>query len=263
MGNSDESKTLYINGLKIKEVSEVKFLGVIIDNKLNWSAHVKYLTKKLRSAAAILCRIRHWIPKDNYTNIYHALFESHLTYGITVWGGIPETWMDKIFVIQKHCIRVLFGDLNMYLDKFCTCLRVRPLYTGRDSQKLGKSFFCKEHTKRLFNQNDILAVRNLHTYHCCVEIFKIMKFRIPINLYETLNISHRNNSMLLITPSPSCHFSYIGPKTWNTAYKKILDDSEQDLTTTVALVKNSLKHLLIKNQKVHEENEWRPANFEL
>ena len=69
--------------------------------------------------------------------------------------------------------------------------------------------------------------------------------------------------MLLITPSPSCHFSYTGPKTWNNAYKKILADSEQDLTTKVSFVKNSLKKLLIKNQKRHEENEWRPANFEL
>ena len=85
VGNSDESNTIYINNKPIKEVDEVKFLGVIIDNNLNWSAHIKYLVKKLRSAAATLSRIRHWIPKDNYLTIYHALFESHLTYGITVW----------------------------------------------------------------------------------------------------------------------------------------------------------------------------------
>ena len=98
-GNSDESKTLYINGVKIKEVSEVKFLGVIIDNKLNWSAHVKYLTKKLRSAAAVLCRIRHWVPKDNYANIYHALFESHLT-----WSrfGLFAPFLPNFIVIMNE-----------------------------------------------------------------------------------------------------------------------------------------------------------------
>ena len=205
VGNSDESKTLYINNVKIKEVTELKFLGVIIDNKLSWIPHVKYLVKKLRSAAAALCRIRHWIPKDKYLTVYHALFESHLSYGITVWGGVSKTWMDQVFKIQKHCIRVLFGDLDMYLDKSRTCARVRP-YSGRGSQKLGNEYYCKEHTKKLFNLHNVLAVGNLHLYNCCIEIFKIMKFRNPINLFESLHISQRNNSMLLITPSPSSQF---------------------------------------------------------
>ena len=104
------------------------------------------------------------------SNIYHALFESHLTYGITIWGGVPKVQLDDIFKIQKHCVRVLFGDLEEYLNKSCTCVRARP-YTGRGSQKLGKEYYCKEHTKPLFNNNDLLAVRNLHTYHCCIEIF--------------------------------------------------------------------------------------------
>ena len=219
VGNSDESKTLYINNKPIKEVTEAKFLGVVLDNQLNWIPHAKTLVKKLRSAAAALCRIRHWIPKEKFLTVYHALFESHLTYGITVWGGIKKAWMDKIFKIQKHCVRVLFGDLEMYLEKSRTCVRARPYIGNVSSLKLGKEYFCKEHTKRLFNEQGILAVRNLHLYNCCIEIFKIMKFRNPINLYETLNISQRNNSMLLLTPIPSQQFSYLGPKTWNSVYK--------------------------------------------
>ncbi len=100
-GNSDESNAIYLNSTPIKEVEEVKFLGVIIDRNLNWSAHVNYLVKKLRSATAIICRIRHCIPKENYLIIYHALFESHLTYGITVWGGIPSATMEKLFYYSK------------------------------------------------------------------------------------------------------------------------------------------------------------------
>ena len=260
VGNSDESKTLYINNTPIKEVTEAKFLGIVLDNQLNWVPHAKHLIKKLRSAAAALCRIRHWIPKEKYLTVYHALFESHLTYGITVWGGTSKAWMDEVFKIQKHCVRVLFGDLDTYLDKSRTCVRVRP-YTGKDSQKLGKEYFIKEHTKKLFNEHNILAVRNLHIYYCCIEMFKIMKFRNPINLFETLQISQRNNSMLLITPTPSSQFSYLGPKTWNSAYKKILTDSEQDLTTKVSTVKILMKQFLMKIQKEHDENEWLPANY--
>jgi len=263
VGNSDESKTLYINNKPIKEVTEAKFLGVVLDNQLNWIPHAKTLVKKLRSAAAALCRIRHWIPKEKFLTVYHALFESHLTYGITVWGGIKKAWMDKIFKIQKHCVRVLFGDLEMYLEKSRTCVRARPYIDNVSSLKLGKEYFCKEHTKKLFNKHRILAVRNLHLYNCCVEIYKIMKFRNPINLYETLNISQRNNSMLLLTQIPSQQFSYLGPKTWNSVYKKIFEFSEQDLTTKVSFVKTAMKSLLLGIQKDENENEWLRTNYSL
>ena len=149
VSNSHKTKSIYINGKPLKEVSEIKFLGVVINNKLSWSPHIEYLTEKLRSAAAMLSRIRHWIPAEHYLKLYHALFESHLIYGITVWGGVSKTKMDKIFTIQKHCVRILFGDYVAYKDKFCTCARTRT----RENQKLGAEFFSREHTKPLFNIN--------------------------------------------------------------------------------------------------------------
>ena len=38
---------LKINGHKLKKVDKVKFLGVIIDDKLNWEAHIEHLKAKL------------------------------------------------------------------------------------------------------------------------------------------------------------------------------------------------------------------------
>ena len=160
VSNSDIRTAIFINGQPIKKVSEIKFLGVIIDEKLNWSAHIQYLIKKLRSATAMLSRIRHWVPVEHYIKLYHALFVSHLTYGISVWGGVPKSQMDEIFTIQKHCIRILFGDYQAYIDKFSTCARVRPY----NDQKLGPNFFRREHTKPLFNQNELLVVHNSYYY---------------------------------------------------------------------------------------------------
>ena len=36
----------FIAGNRIMEVTETKFLGVIIDYKLNWSPHITYISKK-------------------------------------------------------------------------------------------------------------------------------------------------------------------------------------------------------------------------
>ena len=44
-----ENNTISINGYKIKQVACIKFLGVILDENLNWYPHVEYLCKKLRS----------------------------------------------------------------------------------------------------------------------------------------------------------------------------------------------------------------------
>ena len=38
---------LLIDGNRISDINETKFLGVIIDNKLNWSPHVKYISKTI------------------------------------------------------------------------------------------------------------------------------------------------------------------------------------------------------------------------
>ena len=124
---NDKSRAIFINGQKITKVNHAKFLGVVIDEKLSWDDHIQYLIKKLRSIIGALCRIRHSIPVGLYKKIYGALFESHLTYGITVWGvALKDKPIDKLFITQKHCVRILFGDYEAYMNKLSTCARTRP-----------------------------------------------------------------------------------------------------------------------------------------
>ena len=74
--------------------------------------------------------MRHNIHKEYYKSLYFALFESHMTYYITVFGHANKKCVQKLFKVQKHCIRILFGDLD-------------------------------EHTKPLFHKLGILAFKNL------------------------------------------------------------------------------------------------------
>ena len=160
---NDQSRAIFINGVKISKVSSTKFLGVVIDEELNWGPHLQYLTKKARSITGAICRIRKSIPTDLYLKLYNALFESHLSYGISVWGvAIKEKSDDKLFIAQKHCVRILFGDLNAYLEKQSTCARTRPY----NFQRLGAEYYKKEHTKPIFNRLKILTVQSLFKYHC-------------------------------------------------------------------------------------------------
>ena len=163
--SSEIDYTLQINGTIIPEVQETKFLGVIIDNKLSWIPHINKLHKKLKSASGLLKRISSNIPKEYYKSLYYALFESHMSYCISVFGHVCQTHSEKLFTVQKHCMRILFGNKQVYLEKFKTCCRTRPF----DMKKLGAKFYEREHTKPLFHKNGILTYKNLYNYRVCIE----------------------------------------------------------------------------------------------
>ena len=106
----DDTLNLILGQSTIKQVNETKFLGVNIDDKLSWQPHIKYLNTKLKCEIGKLNAIRNLIPPELYKNLYHTLFESHLCYGITAWGGVSNSVIEPIFITQKKCIRVMFGD---------------------------------------------------------------------------------------------------------------------------------------------------------
>ena len=180
MHGQSDPLTIDLNGLNLEKVSSTKFLGVTIDENLNWYSHLSKLTKKLASCSGMLNRIRDNIPCELHKDLYHTLFESHLTYGITVWGGVAVSKIDPLFKAQKRCVRIMFGDKEAYLNKFKTSARSRTI----NNQKLGPDFYQKEHTKPLFRKHQIMTVFNLYLYHLINDVFKILKFRTPISIYS-------------------------------------------------------------------------------
>ena len=100
-----DNAVLNLNRNEVKEVSETKFLGVTIDNQLYWVPHLNNLVKKLKCCSGQINRISNLIPKDLYQSIFHTLFESRLSYGITVWEGISSAKLRPLFSI--HCTKTL------------------------------------------------------------------------------------------------------------------------------------------------------------
>ena len=99
---SDLDLNLTLDSTPIKRTKAAKFLGVIIDEQLTWEAHMINLKRKLNYASATLCRIRDSIPEKLHLDLYHTLFESHLSYCISVWGNATSFLTDKIWLAQKH-----------------------------------------------------------------------------------------------------------------------------------------------------------------
>ena len=248
---------LRISGKIIEEVDSTKFLGVTIDKHLTWQAHCESLHKKLKSATGILKRIRPNIPKECYKTLYHTLFESHLSYCITVFGNANKNFINKLFITQKHCLRILFGDLEAYLDKFNTSCRVRSL----ESQILGSSFYCREHTKPLFKDNLIMTVHNLVIYHTCLETLKIVQNHSPSSLYSAITLSDRNNGNLMLYTRDISYFAEQRVGIWNRCVNSTIKHLPPAFVK-LSLFKNVIKRKILEAQSAHDSIEWYPSlNF--
>ena len=97
VSNNKLNRILVIGDSQIPEVDSVKFLGVTFDRGLSWDKHTENLYKRLKCAIAVIKRIKPCITEENFKTLYYTLFESHLLYGISAWGGICHRRLEKVF----------------------------------------------------------------------------------------------------------------------------------------------------------------------
>ena len=115
--NLSESKnfnfTLRLNNKTLHESHHVKYLGILIDYKLNWNSHINELTKTLGRAIGLLSKIRHFVTSSTLKHLYHSLFNSHLSYGCILWSSATDAQLDRIRKLQKRAIRTItFSGYN-------------------------------------------------------------------------------------------------------------------------------------------------------
>ena len=100
--NYQESFLLRINGQSLEQVKSTKFLGVHIENALNWECHINDLCKKLSPACFALYRLRTVTNRNILLSYYYAKFYSRIVYGIIFWGG--SYFSNRVFKMQKKTV---------------------------------------------------------------------------------------------------------------------------------------------------------------
>ena len=97
------------NQIKIQEVKETKFLGVIIDNKLKWSAHIMYISKKTAKGIGILLKSRKGFDNDTLLSLYHTFVCPYLHYCIHIRGKAYNTHLNDLVVLQNKAMCIISG----------------------------------------------------------------------------------------------------------------------------------------------------------
>ena len=121
---------LHINNFKLQRVNFTKFLGVIIDSKLNWKMHIDKINNKVSKSVGVICKLRHILPHDHVRNLYHTLVEPYFLYCILVWAGPVKTGkLDKLLRLQKKFVRlILFQPYGAHSKNLFSLLRIRTIY---------------------------------------------------------------------------------------------------------------------------------------
>lgn len=157
----------------VYRVNEFKYLGVLIDAKLNWKSQVESLKSKLLLVARKMYVLRIFCPKYLLRIVYCALVESLLQYGLTCWGGACQTTLRSVFVRQKHIIRIMSfkarQDASWPIFQALELLPLQHLYVF----KVLKLFF-------IISGNDYVNLADYNLRSNFQFMKKIPKFRLDL-----------------------------------------------------------------------------------
>ena len=99
--------TLKLNGTTLYESNKIKYLGIIMDDRLTWKHHITELSKKISKSIGIIFKMKNLCPQRISVSLYHSLVHSHLSYGACVWGKADNIYLNKIRVLQKKVVRII------------------------------------------------------------------------------------------------------------------------------------------------------------
>lgn len=103
------SKSLVIDNVTIQMVKETKFLGMIIDEHLNFGAHITNIKQKVSRGLGVLFKAKRYVHECTLLTLYYAFIYPYYTYCITIWGNTYSTYLDSLFKLQKRAVRIISG----------------------------------------------------------------------------------------------------------------------------------------------------------
>ena len=96
---------IILNGLRLEYQHSTKYVGLILDEHLNFKVHIDTLNARLRRANNLLSICRHYVPKEILHQIYYGQFHSHLSYGCQIWTTAND--LQSTIVLQRKALRII------------------------------------------------------------------------------------------------------------------------------------------------------------
>ena len=91
-----------VNNERILISSNTKYLGVVIDEDLNWKEHVQQMCNGLKGMFSVFYNIRRYLSVEHVKTIYYTLIYSKIKYGLAVYGAANSGVINSIQTLQNQ-----------------------------------------------------------------------------------------------------------------------------------------------------------------
>ena len=187
-----------IGKTNIEQVNEIKYLGVIFNEKLSWKSHIQHVCSKLSNGSWALLKLRNYVDTTTLKTVYYALIYSYLQYCVSTWGLALTTALDPLVRIHKRIIRIITNSpflsyTNLLFQKL-NFLKIKDIV----KLEMAKTMFC-------FNKN---SAKNVSQTIVSRPITQKHHYKTRLAAQQNY-FQHRKRTEL-----GKKTFSYIGPKIW-------------------------------------------------
>jgi hypothetical protein len=93
--------------MQVENMLNIKFLGLNIDNHLNWN-NTDQMIPNLSKACHAVRSMFHLGNITPITSVYFAYFHFLMVYRIICWGNLFKS--GKIFTLQKKIVTIMVGE---------------------------------------------------------------------------------------------------------------------------------------------------------
>ena len=129
--NKIDHPGILFNNTPVKKVEEHKHLGLVLDSKLSFSAHIKAAITKSRRGIGLLRYLSKYLPRHTLNELYKLYVRPHLDYGDVIYhipakvcelsGNITlPSLMEKLQSVQYSAALAVSGAFFFYSFKKTT-----------------------------------------------------------------------------------------------------------------------------------------------
>ena len=155
---------LVLGDKPIKRVKNTKFLGMWVDEHLDWKQHIRNLVSKLKCGLGMLQRSCTLLSPYAKKLLYFGQVHSHLTYGIGVWGlMLSSNLKTELINVQNKCVKLI-------------------------DTKVPK--------ERVYKSMKILKLTALIELEQCKIGYKLCHSLLPVSLARLMTLDHKDSTMV-------------------------------------------------------------------
>ena len=111
-GDSGDEAKVSIHGVDLENVTSYKYLGIQLDQRLNYNMQTDHAVGKAKRALAKVCssiKGRQGVSVPIAIQLYKSLIRPHLEYALPVWASLSEQDTKKLDLAQTQSFKRLIG----------------------------------------------------------------------------------------------------------------------------------------------------------